>query len=155
MKLILAAVFAVLAAPVFAADPATMTCKDMMKLDATGMTSAGTSLKTAMKDDAKVSAMADADVTTQAKIACTAHPDGTVMEAMKTSMKTDPATMTCKDMMALDKNGMAATGMSMKSLMKDDAKVTAMTDADATTAASDACKANPDGTVMDAMKKKK
>jgi opacity protein-like surface antigen len=152
MKLILAAVFAVLAAPVFAADPTAMTCKDMMAMDATGMATAGTAMKTAMQDDAKVSAMADADVASSAKIACTGHPDGTVMDAMKASMKSDPATMTCKDLMSMDKNGMAAAGMAMKMTMKDDAKVTGMSDADATTAAETACKAKPDGTVMDAMK---
>ena len=152
MKLILAAVLAVLAAPVFAADTATMTCKDMMAMDAAGMTSTGTSLKTAMKADAKASAMTDADMATSAKIACTGHPDGTVMDALKTSMMTDSTKMACKDMMAMDKNGMAAAGMSMKMNMKDNAKLTAMSDADATTAAGEACKKHPDGSVMDAMK---
>ncbi len=149
MKLILAAAFSLLAAPVFAADPATMTCKDMMAMDAAGMTTAGVAMKTAMKSDAKVSAMADADVTKMAGAACTAHPEGTVMDAMKMSMTT---AMTCKDMMAMDDKGMAEAGVALKSAMKDDAKVSAMADADVTKSAGAACKAHPDGTVMDAMK---
>jgi hypothetical protein len=86
MKLSLVAVaFAILAAPAFAATPdaSTMTCKDLMKMDAAGMASAGTALKTAMKADAKVAAMKDADVTKAAETACKAHPDAKVMDAMK------------------------------------------------------------------------
>ena len=86
MKISLVAVaFAVLAAPVFAATPdaSTMTCKDLMKMDAAGMASAGTAVKAAMKDDAKVTAMKDADVTAAAEKACKAHPDAKVMDAMK------------------------------------------------------------------------
>ena len=41
MKLYLAAAFALMAAPVFAADPTTMTCKDMMAMDSQGMTDSG------------------------------------------------------------------------------------------------------------------
>lgn len=149
MKLILLAAFSLLAAPAFAADPATMTCKDMMAMDATGMTTAGVAMKSAMKDDAKVAAMSDTDVTKMAGVACTANPAGTVMDAVKTSMTT---AMTCKEMMAMDAKGMAAAGIAMKSAMKDDTKVAAMADADVTTAAGAACTAHPDGTVMDAMK---
>ena len=83
MKLILAAAFAVLAAPVFAADVTTMTCKDMMAMDAKGMADTGMAMKTAMKGDTKMAAMADADVAKAAGAACTAHPDGKVMDAMK------------------------------------------------------------------------
>jgi hypothetical protein len=77
MKLSLVAVaFAILAAPAFAATPDA-------SMDAAGMASAGTALKTAMKADAKVAAMKDADVTKAAETACKAHPDAKVMDAMK------------------------------------------------------------------------
>ena len=86
MKLLLAATFAVLAAPVFAddmkTDPATMMCKDLMAMDTTGMMTAGTDLKMAMKDDAKMAAMTDEDVTKAAEDACKMHPDAMVMDAM-------------------------------------------------------------------------
>jgi hypothetical protein len=126
-----------------------MTCKDMMAMDATGMATAGTTMKTAMTGDAKITAMADADVTKMAGEACTTNPDGTVMDAMKASMLT---TMTCKDMMAMDETGMAGVGTTLKMTMKDDATVSAMADADITKKAGEACTAHPDGTVMDAMK---
>lgn len=87
MKLTLVAVaFAVLAAPVFAGtapDASTMMCKDLMKMDAAGMTAAGTALKAAMKGDTKVAAMKDADVTKAAEAACKAHADAKVIDAMK------------------------------------------------------------------------
>lgn len=149
MKLILAATLALLAAPAFAQDPATMTCKDMMGMDATGMATAGTAMKGAMSGDAKMSAMADADVTKMAEDACKTYADATVMDAMHMSAM---MTMTCKDMMAMDKAGMASAGMTMKMAMKDDAKMAAMADADLTKKAGDACTAHPDATVMDAMK---
>ncbi len=86
MKLAFAAVLAVLsAAPVFAdtmMDPAKMTCKDLMAMDSKGMMDAGMAMKTAMKDDAKMSAMSDEDTTKAAETACKAHPDATVMDAM-------------------------------------------------------------------------
>ena len=106
-------------------------------------------MKMAMMDDAKISAMADADVTKMAGDACTTNPDGTVMDAMHMTMAT---TMTCKDMMAMDATGMASAGMAMKMAMKDNAEMSAMADADVTKMAGDACIAHPDGTVMDAMK---
>ncbi|MGV8989739.1 MAG: hypothetical protein ACOH2H_26445 [Cypionkella sp.] len=149
MKLVLAAALAVLAAPVFAADPATMTCQDMMAMDSAGISDAGAALKTAMNDDAKISAMADADVAKMAGDACTANPDGTVMDAVKSSMVTS---MTCKDLMAMDSTGMMSAGTELKMAMKDDAAVSAMADADVTKMAEDACTAHADGTVMDAMK---
>ncbi len=88
MKLILAAAaFAMLAAPSFAdtakMDPATMMCKDLMAMDMKGMMDTGMALKTAMKDDAKMSAMSDEAMTKAAEDACKAHPDATVMDAMK------------------------------------------------------------------------
>jgi hypothetical protein len=90
MKLSFVAVaFAVLAAPAFAdtmMDPATMTCKDMMAMDEAGMMAAGTAMKGAMMDDAKMAAMADADVMKAAEEACKMHPDGTVMDAMHPKM---------------------------------------------------------------------
>lgn len=84
-----AAAFALFAAPVFAdtkMDPATMMCKDLMAMDVTGMMSAGTAIKGAMKDDAAMSAMSDEDVMKAAEAACKAHPDGTVADAMKAKM---------------------------------------------------------------------
>ena len=81
-----AAAFALLAAPAFAAtavDPSTMMCKDLMAMDAAGMMSAGTAIKAAMKDDAKMAAMKDADVAKAAETACKAHADAKVMDAMK------------------------------------------------------------------------
>ena len=149
MKIILAAAFALFAAPVFAQDAETMTCKDMMAMDAIGMAAAGTAIKMAMMEDARMSAMADANVTTMAGEACTANPDGTVMDAVHMSLA---AAMTCKDMMAMDAAGMASAGMAMKMAMKDDAEMSAMADADVTKKAGDACTAHPDATVMDAMK---
>ncbi|WP_299473569.1 HdeA/HdeB family chaperone [Cypionkella sp.] len=64
----------------------------------------------------------------------------------------DGTTMTCADLMAMDAQGMSSAGIAMKQAMSTDATVTSMTDEAATTAAQDACKAHPDGTVMDAMK---
>lgn len=63
----------------------------------------------------------------------------------------DPATMTCKDLMAMDSAGMMAAGTAIKGAAKDDAMTMAMTDEAVTMAAEEACKAHPDGTVMDAM----
>lgn len=87
MKLTFAAVaFTLFAAPVFAgtmADPSKMMCKDMMAMDMAGMMTAGTEIKGAMKDDAKMSAMTDEEVMKAAEAACKAHPDGMVMDAMK------------------------------------------------------------------------
>lgn len=153
MKLMLAATFALLAMPAFAQDAAmdanTLMCKDFMTQDATKMAATGMQVKGASMADARITAMADADVTTMTSTACTTHPDNTVMEAVKMSSMT---TMTCKDMMAMDDAGMASAGMTMKMAMKDDARITAMADADVTAMAGTACKAHPDGTVMDAMK---
>lgn len=81
---------AVLAAPAFAdtmkMDPATMTCADLMKMDMDGMMKAGTELKMAMKDDAKMSAMTDEEVMKSAEEACKMHADGTVMDALHPKM---------------------------------------------------------------------
>lgn len=82
-----AAAFALLAAPAFAEtmapDASKMMCKELMSMDMNGMMAAGTAIKTAMKDDAKMKAMADADVMKAAESACKAHPDAMVMDAMK------------------------------------------------------------------------
>jgi len=88
MKLTLAfAALAALSAPAFAdtmkMDGMTMTCADLMKMDMKGMMDAGLAMKEAMKDDAKVMAMTEVDAMKTAEEACKAHPDGTVMEAMK------------------------------------------------------------------------
>jgi len=149
MKLILAAALSLLAAPTFAADAETMTCKDLMAMDSAGMTTAATSMKNAMKGNAKMDATSEADVSKMAEDACTTNPDGTVMDAMHASMIT---TMTCKDMMAMDEAGMTKAGKSMKMAMKDDAAMSAMADTDVAKKAGEACAAKPDGTVMDAMK---
>ncbi len=61
----------------------TMTCKDMMAMVEAEMMKAGTGMKMAMKDDAKIGAMADADVAKMAGDVCIGHPDATVMDAMK------------------------------------------------------------------------
>jgi hypothetical protein len=53
-----------------------------MKMDADGMMKAGTELKMAMKDDAKMAAMTDEDVMKAAEEACKMHGDGTVMDAI-------------------------------------------------------------------------
>lgn len=85
LKLTAATLIAGFAAPLFAdtmMDPATMTCKDLMAMDSKGMMDAGAAMKEAMKDDAKMSAMSADDVTKAAEAACTAHPDGTVMDAV-------------------------------------------------------------------------
>ncbi len=87
MKLtFVAAAFALLAAPVFAdtmaPDMTKMMCKDLMAADEAGMMAAGVAAKGMMKDDAKMQAMSDADVTMAAETACKAHPDAMVMDAM-------------------------------------------------------------------------
>lgn len=64
----------------------------------------------------------------------------------------DPAKMMCKDLMAMDMKGMMDSGMALKTAMKGDAKMAAMTDEAVTKAAEAACKAHPDAMVMDAMK---
>ena len=148
MKLILAAAFALLAAPAFADDPMSTTCKDMMAMDATGMMDTAMTMKKMMPADAKVMAMSDADVTKAAGDACTAYPDGTVMAAMGMMMA---SATTCADMMMMDEAGMANAGMAMKMAMMDDAKMSAMADADVTKMAGEACTAHPDGTVMAAV----
>ena len=67
-------------------DASTMTCADLMKMDMKGMMDAGMAMKEAMKDDAKVMAMSDEDVTKAAEEACKMHPDGTVTDAMMPKM---------------------------------------------------------------------
>ena len=87
MKLTAIVLLSALAAPVFAEamkiDAATVTCAEMMKMDAAGMTDAGKAIKEAKKADAKTAAMTAEDVTKAAEAACKAHPDGTVLEALK------------------------------------------------------------------------
>jgi len=58
----------------------------MMAMDMTGMMKAGTAIKGAMMDDAKMAAMTDEEAMKDAEAACKAHPDGTVMDAMKMKM---------------------------------------------------------------------
>ena len=86
IKIAAIALVAGFAAPAFAAtmaDPATMTCKDLMKMDKTGMMDAGKALHTAMMADAKAAKMTDDETMKAAETACKAHPDGTVIDAMK------------------------------------------------------------------------
>ena len=66
--------------------------------------------------------------------------------------KMDPATMMCKDLMAMNAKGMMDAGAMMKDAMKSDAKMAAMSADDVSKAAETACKAHPDAKVMDAMK---
>ncbi len=66
--------------------------------------------------------------------------------------KVDPATMMCKNLMAMDAKGMMDAGAMMKDAMKADAKMSAMSADDVSKAAEAACKAHPDAKVMDAMK---
>lgn len=84
-KIAAIALVAGFAAPAFAdsmADPATMTCKDLMKMDMTGMMDAGKAIHTAMMADAKMAKMTDEETMKAAETACKAHGEGTVMEAM-------------------------------------------------------------------------
>ena len=84
-----AAALALFALPALAdgmMDPAKMMCKDLMAMDMTGMMTAGTEIKGAMKDDAKMAAMTDEEVMKAAEDACKVHPDGTVMDAMHPKM---------------------------------------------------------------------
>ena len=88
MKLSIAFAFAALiAVPAFAdtmkMDPMKMTCAELMAMDSDGMMSAGTEIKGAMKDDAKMTAMSDEEVMKAAEGACKMHPDAGVMDAMK------------------------------------------------------------------------
>ena len=72
--------------------------------------------------------------------------------AFADTMAADTSKMMCKDLMAMDMKGMMDAGMAIKTSMKDDAKMQAMTDEDVMKAAETACKAHPDAMVMDAMK---
>ena len=67
------------------------------------------------------------------------------------TMAMDPATMMCKDLMAMDMTGMMDAGKAMHTAMMSDAKMAAMSDEDTMKAAETACKAHPDAKVMDAM----
>ncbi|MFC3181894.1 HdeA/HdeB family chaperone [Cypionkella sinensis] len=71
-------------------------------------------------------------------------------------IKVDPSTVTCNDFSLMDMQNMTAVGIAMKESLKDDAamntKYSALSDADMATAAADACKAHPDGKVIDALK---
>jgi hypothetical protein len=71
--------------------------------------------------------------------------------AFADTMKMDPAKMTCAELMKMDMTGMMDAGKAMKEAMKDDAKMSAMTDEDMMKAAEEACKMHPDAAVMDAM----
>lgn len=64
-------------------DAATLTCADLMAMDTDGMMKAGTALKEAMKDDAKMMAMTDEEVVKAAEEACKMNGDGTVMDAVR------------------------------------------------------------------------
>lgn len=66
----------------------------------------------------------------------------------------DPHKMACKDLMAMDMNGMMAAGTAIKGAMKDDVAMQAMTDEEVMKAAEAACKLHPDGMVADAMMSK-
>ena len=65
---------------------------------------------------------------------------------------TDPAKMTCADLMAMDTTGMMAAGAAVHGAMMEDAAAAAMTDEQTMKAAEEACKMHPDAMVIDAMK---
>ncbi|GLS86030.1 hypothetical protein GCM10010873_10040 [Cypionkella aquatica] len=71
-------------------------------------------------------------------------------------VKVDPSTVTCNDFALMDMQNMTTVGIAMKESLKDDAamntKYSALSEADMATAAADACKAHPDGKVIDALK---
>ncbi|MEO5613544.1 MAG: HdeA/HdeB family chaperone [Cypionkella sp.] len=67
-------------------------------------------------------------------------------------IKVDPSTVTCNDFSLMDAQNMTAVGIAVKESLKDDAKFSALTDEEMTIAATDACKAHPDGKVVDALK---
>ena len=71
-------------------------------------------------------------------------------------IKVDPSTVTCNDFALMDMQNMTTVGIAMKESFKDDAALTekfsALSEEDMTTAATDACKAYPDGKVIDALK---
>ncbi len=71
-------------------------------------------------------------------------------------IKVDPSTVTCNDFTMMDMQNMTTVGIAMKESFKDDAalstKFSALSEEDMTTAAADACKAHPDGKVIDALK---
>ena len=86
MKLTLSAIALVLlTAPAFAAgvDGATLMCKDFVAADAAGMTADTTAVKGAVKADAKMAAMSDADLMKAIQTACKAHADAKVVDALK------------------------------------------------------------------------
>jgi hypothetical protein len=65
------------------ADPATMTCKDMLALGVDGMVAGAVSMRTALPDsDVKYKSMSDEELAAAAGAACTAHPDNLVKDAM-------------------------------------------------------------------------
>ena len=66
----------------------------------------------------------------------------------------DAAKMTCADFTAGDSDAMMKGSMMMKSAMKDDAKMAAMSDEDVMKAMMEACKMHGDAMVMEAMKMK-
>ena len=63
----------------------------------------------------------------------------------------DAAKMTCADFTASDKDAMMKGSMMMKEAMKDDAKMSAMSDEDMMKAMMEACSAHGDAMVMDAL----
>ena len=82
------AAIALLAAPAFAegevkVDPSTVTCNDFTLMDEQHMTEVGIAVKESLKDDERYTAMTDEQVTEAAKTACTAHPEGKVIDALK------------------------------------------------------------------------
>lgn len=63
----------------------------------------------------------------------------------------DPATLTCKDYMAGDMDMMMKADMAIMEGMKDDAAVMGKDDHALMMSITEACKAHPDGTVMEAL----
>jgi len=65
-----------------AADPAKMTCKEFMALDATGMMTATTAIKANPMAMAEMKALSDNDAMAKLKKDCEAKPDASLMDAM-------------------------------------------------------------------------
>ena len=85
LRLSAVALLAALTLPAFAdtmMDPAKTSCKDLMAMDMKGMMNMGMAVKAAMKDDAKMQAMSDEDVTKMAEAQCKGHDDSMVTDAM-------------------------------------------------------------------------
>ncbi len=85
MKIALSALALVLmSVPAFAdVDAATLTCKDFVAADEATATADTAAVKAAVAEDAKLSALSDADLLAAIQAACAANADATVLDAVK------------------------------------------------------------------------